>query len=388
MKKTMTALITGAIAFGNAAAEADETKLHIAPTGRIMLDAAAYSPRKDLFTNGVAIPDIRLGIESSYGDWSARIDACLAYGKISMRDIYIEYQPSATHRFTGGYITPEFGLNTPVQSCMKSSMEEMTSDVFTNATGRNIALMYTCSTPFVWTAVSGYTDATSLTEPANEQGKTSFGVANRTFLRHTPAEGAVAQAGFSSSWQSALHERLTAPDGHSYTSPGYFDFAADFPSRVCSVGMLEARVDDARSVMKLSPELLLMKGRLAIESQYYYMRVSRNGVLPAYRAKGAYGLLRCLLLGTGYSYDPSEGCIDIPAPRSLELVAGFDITDADCHDAEIMGGLSRDLSLTLNYYLNSFMLARLRYSWTDVRGRTDMPDTHVNIIQARFQINF
>ncbi|MDE6825259.1 MAG: hypothetical protein K2J18_00690, partial [Paramuribaculum sp.] len=145
MKKTMTALITGAIAFGNAAAEADETKLHIAPTGRIMLDAAAYSPRKDLFTNGVAIPDIRLGIESSYGDWSARIDACLAYGKISMRDIYIEYQPSATHRFTGGYITPEFGLNTPVQSCMKSSMEEMTSDVFTNATGRNIALMYTLS---------------------------------------------------------------------------------------------------------------------------------------------------------------------------------------------------------------------------------------------------
>lgn len=389
MKKTMTALLSGAIAFGSAAAgDGGDTELHVAPTGRILLDAAAYSPRGGLFTDGVAIPDIRLGVDGSYGRWSARIDACLAYGRVSMRDVYIEYQPSGTHRFTGGYITPEFGLNTPVQSCMKSSMEEMTSDVFTNATGRNIALMYTCSAPKVWTAVSGFTDAASLTTPANDQGKTSFGAANRTFLRHLTPGGAVMQAGVSASCQTALHERVTGPDGGSYTTPGYFDFAADFPSRVCSVGMLEARVGDARSVFRLSPELLLMKGRVALESQYYYMRVSRTGALPAYRAKGAYALLRCMLLGEGYSYDASEGCIDLPEPRSLELTAGFDITDANCHAAGIMGGLSRDLSLTLTCWLNSFMLARLRYSWTDVRGRADMPDTRVSIIQARFQINF
>ena len=34
------------------------------------------------------------------------------------------------------------------------------------------------------------------------------------------------------------------------------------------------------------------------------------------------------------------------------------------------------------------MLARLRYSYTDVRAKADAPDRHVNIIQARVMFKF
>ena len=40
--------------------------------------------------------------------------------------------------------------------------------------------------------------------------------------------------------------------------------------------MLGADIEDARGVFKLSPELVLSKGRLALESQYYFMNVSRG----------------------------------------------------------------------------------------------------------------
>ena len=56
-----------------------------------------------------------------------------------------------------------------------------------------------------------------------------------------------------------------------------------------------------------------------------------------------------------------------------------------------MAGITNDVSCTLNYYINSWMLARLRYSYTNVRDRyveNLLPSRHVNTIEARLQIIF
>ncbi len=46
--------------------------------------------------------------------------------------------------------------------------------------------------------------------------------------------------------------------------------------------------------------------------------------------------------------------------------------------------------MTLNYYINKYILARLRYSYTDVRDSEvlDFNKCHVNTVQARLQILF
>ena len=54
----------------------------------------------------------------------------------------------------------------------------------------------------------------------------------------------------------------------------------------------------------------------------------------------------------------------------------------------IYGGKSNDYSVTLNYYINKYMIARLRYSYTDVRGSSVQRDRHVNTLQARVQFLF
>ena len=76
------------------------------------------------------------------------------------------------------------------------------------------------------------------------------------------------------------------------------------------------------------------------------------------------------------------------AVLSLELVAGYNYTDGSCHEAGIYGGRSNDASVTLNYYINKYMIARLRYCYTNVFDSDVTPDRHVNIIQARIQIKF
>lgn len=380
---TLAASLLISIAAVSAAENSD--KLSVRPIGRVLMDGALYMSDTDQFSDGVAIPDIRVGVKASYGKWSCKIDAGFAFGKLSMKDVFLQYDFNSGSWLQAGYFVPMFGLESATSSSMKPGMEEATTDTYLNATGRNIGVMWVRSADRYFVGLTGFVAGTSLTTRANDQGRASVGGAARLLGRRTDA-GYIAQAGISASYQSAMHRRIEE-DGQPATSPGYFDFSASFPSRVSNVPMLGAEIDHAKGALRLSPELLLAKGRFAIQGQYYLLSVNRkHGFGDRYSAWGAYGQLRGLILGSAYAYSAADAGLATPAPKSLEFVAGFNHTDA-C-SAGIAGGRSNDASLTLNYYINRYMLARMRYSYTDVRNSDVQRDCHVNTIQARLQIIF
>lgn len=75
-----------------------EPKIEVKPAGRILIDAGYFNAneQKDKFVSGVAIPDVRMGLGVRYGEWRAKIDIGFAYGKISPKDIFIEYTSVST----------------------------------------------------------------------------------------------------------------------------------------------------------------------------------------------------------------------------------------------------------------------------------------------------
>ena len=80
-----------------------------------------------------------------------------------------------------------------------------------------------------------------------------------------------------------------------------------------------------------------------------------------------------------------------PGKGSLELALGYNYTDASDGKAGIHGGVMHDANATLTYYINSWMLARVRYSYTTVHDRIVegmLPSRHVNTLEARLQIIF
>ena len=44
--------------------------------------------------------------------------------------------------------------------------------------------------------------------------------------------------------------------------------------------------------------------------------------------------------------------------------------------------------MTVNYYINKYVLARLAWHYTDVRNSSVMFDRHVNMVQVRLQAKF
>lgn len=375
-----------------AAQNSDSPKFQISPTGRILMDGAAYfggngsyDPDAEgnidkKFVSGVAIPDLRVGMKASYGKWKGKIDVGFGYGKVGLKDTYIEYDFNDANLLRGGYFVPQWGLNSETSSSMKPEYEEPTSNEFFNANPRLLALMWLYNQGHFFQGTSVFAEAAAMTNNATALGKEAWGVQTRMAWRSHEEGSDVLQLG------ASLHYSTPTADDHTA-----FEFSANFPSRVSKVTDLMANVTDAKGVFKLSPEVLFIKDRFAFEGQYYFMNVARKNGLNSYQAHGAYAMTRFILLGDNFAYSKSACGMGTPAAKSLELVLDYNWTKANDAKAGIFGGISNDASCTLNYYINNWMIARLRYSYTNVRDRQVeglLPSRHVNTIEARLQIIF
>lgn len=107
-----------------------------------------------------------------------------------------------------------------------------------------------------------------------------------------------------------------------------FSYSSNFPSRVSKVNLLTADIDHARGLFKMTPEVLFIHNNFALEAQYYYMNVARKDGFHNYRAQGAYGLFRTLLFGGIYGYSHGDCGMATPPAKSLELVLGYNYTNA------------------------------------------------------------
>ena len=375
-------------AFSALADDVSTPKFSIKPTGRILMDGAVYmggnskieNDEDTKFVDGVAIPDLRLGAKASYGKWKAKIDVGFGYGKVGLKDTYIEYDINENNFIRGGYFVPQWGLNSEPSSSMKPSYEEPTSNEFFYANPRLLALMWVYDKGQYFAGTSVFTEANAMKKNATEMGKQSWGVQTRLLYRPKHIDGDVLQLGCSFNYSS--------PDNEEHNG---FNYSANFPSRVSKVTDLSATIDHAKGSFKLSPEFLLIKGNMAFEAQYYYMNVIRKDGFKNFKAHGAYGMFRALLIGSQYTYTHTDAGVATPAAGSLEMVLGYNYTKGSDSSAAVWGGISQDANCTFNYYVNSWMIARLRYSYTTVRDRKVenlLPKRHVNILEARLQIIF
>ncbi|MDE7414683.1 MAG: hypothetical protein K2N05_12960, partial [Muribaculaceae bacterium] len=327
------------------------------PMGRIFFDGGLFFPAKDGFKDGVTIPDIRLGGAFKYKKFTANIMIGYGMGTLSAKDIFLNYKVDSKNSLRLGYFIHQYGLNAAYFSSLKATMHNPISDSFFKTTGFNLGLRYEYDYKDAFIAASVFTSPSGLKMTPAQRGKMNIGMMERAVWRPLHSSGKIAQIGLSAWYETAEHSVQTSDDGRPTTSTGYFNYSANFPTMVNNVTLLKANVTNAKGVVKLSPELLLSKGRLALESQYFYMNVARENGFNNYRAHGVYGILRGLILGDHeYGYSNSNGGLALPSPKSLECVLGFDYTNASDHKAGILGGISNDYSLTLNYYLNKYIV--------------------------------
>lgn len=378
MNKSIIAILT--IACSCFTMHAQEKKLEVRPTGRILIDAGYLHSNNDHLTSGLAIPDARLGVKASYGAYKAKVDVGFAYGKLSLKDIFVERSFGQKNLLRLGYFVHQFGLQSCTSSSMKISMEEPESnEAFFNS--RLIGAMYMHSQEKFFGTLSFHVENEAIKKNTSETGKQGYGMMSRLVFRPFTEDGRIFHIGVSGAFETPRYN--SNPEYNHKT----FVLKTNFPSRISKVTAQEASIVDAKMLYKFTPEICAAYKRFGIESQYFYVHVQRNNQ-PSFKANGAYVLLRGVIIGKDYKYSAWDAGIATPQPGTFEAVAGYNYTDLSDKRAGILGGRQNDASITLNYYINKYMIWRLHYSFTYVNNRSGFENTTLNAIQTRFQIIF
>lgn len=382
MKQLILLILCLAVCYNTYAQQ--EEKLVIKPSGRVLMDAGLFnaSEQDEKFNDGVAIPDMRIGFSASYGEWKAKVDMGFAYGKVNMKDVFIQYNfDKDNHNFLrAGYFIHQFGLQSATSSSFKISMEEPASNqAFNNA--RMIGVMYQHTQQQFMGTFSFFTETDAMKMTSDQLGNQGVGVMSRLLYRPFREPGKIFHIGISGAYETPRYNTDKELNHHSYT------LSTTYPTRIAKVISQEAVIDHAKALYKFTPELTAAIGRIGIETQYFYINAQRSEGAN-YRASGAYGTLRGLIKGSRYTYTDLDGGIATPDSKSMEIVLSYNYTDMSDSKAGIYGGILNDWSATFNYYLNPYMIWRIRASYTTTTCRTNVPNTRLSLIETRLQIKF
>lgn len=364
-----------------AAANAQENKLVVKPSGRILMDAAFLNSSNktvdEQCVDGVNVPDIRIGMKVSYGKWEGKADIGYARGSVSPKDIFIQYNFNKQNFLRGGYFVHQFGYQSATSSSFKVSMEEPETHSAFGVGGRLVGLMYEHSDNKFMGTGSIYTDAQSFKKQTNHTGYQGSGFLTRLVYHPLIEKGNLFHVGIGLNYELAAENRSN------------MEFKAPYPVRVAGINAIGAKITDAKNDFKFSGEVMAAKGHVGIEGQYIFMNVDRKGDAKSYNAWGAYGNLR-FLLNNEYEYVKNDAGIATPAPKSWELVAAYNYTDMNDAKAGFHGGKLSDWALTMNYYINKYMIWRV--SGHIVRaGESDYSGFNKNtfrVIETRLQFKF
>lgn len=366
----------------------EEPKFKVVPSGRVLVDGALYaSPEKQLFKDGLAIPEARLGAKMSYGNWSSWIDVGFAYGKIGLRNMWIQYNFNDNNAIRFGNFIQPFGLQSTTSLSLKCTYEQpLASALYTP--GIQLGAMYTHYNPSFYGAAAFHVESSALTNVMNypQFNQQGYSLLTRLVWREKSSGingKPVIQAGISGGFSTPQRTLEGDKDVHNG-----FAISGNYPTKVTTLEAIGVNIGNARNMFKLSPELLLSYGKLALEGQYFYQRINRWKGYRAFTSQGGYVTLRGMLIGGKYTYDSANGQVVAPNKNSLECVLNYNYATLSDSKAKIYGGRANSFNATLNYYINPYITARLNYTYTHTWNREGFDPTTLNGFQARLMVLF
>jgi phosphate-selective porin OprO/OprP len=243
-------VLAAALCFGIAAsAFAQEEKLVVKPSGRILMDGAIMHSSDDVADAageaGFNVPDVRIGMKASYGNWEGKVDVGYARQSLSVKDVFIQYNFDKKNFLRGGYFVHQFGYQSATSSSFKIAMEEPETHSAFGVGGRLLGLMFEHSDDKFMGAASLYTDNQSFKKQTNETGYQGSGLMTRLVYHPCIERGNLFQVGV------GLNYELASKNGANmkWTSP--------YPTRVAKLTAMGVELADAKSDFKfgLNPAL-------------------------------------------------------------------------------------------------------------------------------------
>jgi phosphate-selective porin OprO/OprP len=367
--------------------------------GRFHLDSVAFNGNENRLTNGTFLRRARISFKAKLGrDWAAEGDVDFAESAVSIKDMWVGYQGLQDTLVQVGQFKAPFGFDTLTSSNAIWFTERSYTDIW--GPDRHVGVAYQ-TWGRRWQAKVNFfgqaIDDTSDAQASADANTDSDGKAASYKIVDDHGWGAAARFTFTPVFISeakAVHFGLAAcqrtPNAD---APGVY--AVDFSGRpeqnkVARAKFLNAKVTNVDKTVQTGAEFAGVWGRFSWQSEYQTTKVDRRNAqmqkwdgtkLVATTAaeqaasvidhtfKAYYGQVSWIF-GGQRTYEVSEGGFGkvVPGKRgALELVARYSVMDQDDLTAvdAVKGGIGKNLSVGLNYYVNKNLRFMLDYTKVD-----------------------
>lgn len=344
----------------------------------MLMDGGIYMKNSNHFGNGLEFNDLRIGVKATYQNWKMKLEMGYAGNKAAIKDAFASYSYK-NHSIQIGQFYEPFSLDM-LCSTFDLRFNQSPGVVLALTNSRRMGVAYSYNTHHYYFCSGLFTDNDLSNLKNASQG---YAVDARLVYRPVYEKEKLVHIGL-----AAIHR---TPDGvmsedqnkntFTYKSPGV--------STIDNRTLLLADVDNAVSQFKVGTELLIYYHKFFLQSEYIRTHVKRKDGFKNYKAQGAYVQCSWLLSGQNYLYDEEVACPGRPEGKSLELCARFNYLTLNDRSAGIEGGMEKDFSIGLNYYLNKHVAIKLNYNYflpgTQIKG---IIPTNFSVIQGRFQFIF
>lgn len=155
----------------------------------------------------------------------------------------------------------------------------------------------------------------------------------------------------------------------------------------------------ADSVYRINPELAVVSGPLSFQTEFAFFSADTDADGDIY-FWGHYMYASYFFTGEHRTYDKSKGIFsrvhpkkDFSGPKKTwgAWEVGLRLSFIDLNDESIRGGKETNITLGLNWYLNSNIRMMFNYIHANVKDRSNsrvIDDGTANIFQTRFQVSF
>lgn len=336
-------------------------------TGRAFFDGGVFF-KDTAKENSFQVNDIRLGTVIHFlKAWEAKIE--LGYGdtKITLKDIYLNYEYKNSS-FRLGYHFEPFG-NARVGT---SNYRFITDAVSDKALGNSRKLGISYSYNQKWFNCIGgiFSDGDIQKSKSVNQG---YSLAAKMVGRPLIKDKKLIHIGVAPRFNSSEKE---------------VSFSAGAPTDLLAKDnntFLDARVSQVINQWKLDLETILLYNKWYFQGQYFLSCVNRFAA-ENYKAKGGYAQCGYMVLGAKHNYNPKTGMIINPAPKSLEVLFRYD--NVNLNDAGIRGGRLSDISVGVNYFINKYVAAKVNYTRMMIGHSSPHGKEDFDLLQGRVQFSF
>lgn len=348
--------------------------IKITPTARFLVDGASFHSKDVPLTDGVVVRDFRLGLKGVYNDFNFKADVTLAQNKVSMKDVFLQYNLNKTAFVRAGHFSVPFGLQSAYGSADKEYLSDPASNIY--QIGRRVGIMHSVWNQKFWLAYGAFADGSSVTQSTDVSGEQGYILGERLLYKPILGKDKMLQVGISYN-----HVRAEANN----TKAKEFKYSTTYMTGVDKTKSVNAVIDNARYENKYTLELAGYYKNFAIESQYFGSRIERSGNMNAFDSNGYYIAARGIIFNRAdYGYSDAAACINNPRDKAVELTLGYSSLNMNDAKANVLGGNMNDVSVGLAYYWNKHVTLRADYSYITV-SKPETATKTVNAIQCRIQ---